>query len=83
MMINGIKIFKYLTLLASLVGVSIITVAQEKEKEKWGEGEIEKVEIEIVKERQIVLPKANRNFEKYHRALWNQLSLRSRMTLKI
>ncbi len=64
MMINGIKIFKYLTLLASLVGVSIITVAQEKEKEKWGEGEIEKVEIEIVKERQIVLPKANRNFEK-------------------
>ncbi|MBL7877065.1 MAG: hypothetical protein JNL53_15470 [Cyclobacteriaceae bacterium] len=33
-------------------------------QEEWGEGEIEKVEIEIVKERQIVLPKANRNFEK-------------------
>jgi hypothetical protein len=33
-------------------------------QEKWGEGEIEKVEIEIVKERQITLPKANRNFEK-------------------
>jgi len=33
-------------------------------QEKWGEGEIEKVEIEIVKERQIILPKANRNFEK-------------------
>lgn len=29
-----------------------------------GEGEIEKVEIEIVKERQIVLPQATRNFEK-------------------
>ena len=29
-----------------------------------GDGEIENVEIEIVKERQITLPKANRNFEK-------------------
>ena len=45
---------------------SLVSVAQEKDKpkEKWGEGEIEKVEIEIVKDRQIVLPKANRNFEK-------------------
>jgi len=34
-------------------------------QEQWeSEGEIENVEIEIVKERQIVLPKANRNFEK-------------------
>jgi hypothetical protein len=31
---------------------------------KWGEGELEDVEIEIVKERQITLPKANRTFEK-------------------
>ncbi|MBT1703461.1 hypothetical protein [Chryseosolibacter indicus] len=32
---------------------------------QWGnEGELEDVEIEIVKERQITLPKANRNFEK-------------------
>ncbi len=34
-------------------------------QEKWEEGgEIESVEIEIVKERQITLPKASRNFEK-------------------
>ncbi|MEK6783101.1 MAG: hypothetical protein AABY93_15480 [Bacteroidota bacterium] len=34
-------------------------------QEQWeSEGEIENVEIEIIKERQIVLPKANRNFEK-------------------
>jgi hypothetical protein len=32
--------------------------------EKWGEGEIEKVEIQITKEKQITLPQANRNFEK-------------------
>jgi hypothetical protein len=37
--------------------------AQEK-KDGWEEGEIESVEIEIVKERQISLPQANRNFEK-------------------
>lgn len=45
---------------AFLLGIAGNTIAQEK----WGEGEIEKVEIEIVKERQIVLPKASRNFEK-------------------
>jgi hypothetical protein len=32
--------------------------------EKEGEGEIKDVQIEIVKDRQIVLPRANRNFEK-------------------
>lgn len=37
--------------------------AQEK-WEKEGEGEIKDVQIEIVKDRQIVLPGANRNFEK-------------------
>lgn len=36
-----------------------------KNKKDWeGDGEIENVEIEIVKERQIILPKANRNFDK-------------------
>ncbi len=30
----------------------------------WNEGELESVEIDIVKERQISVPKANRNFEK-------------------
>lgn len=64
-MINkSIHTIKYFTLFACIMGFSLISMAQEKEKEKWGEGEIEKVEIEIVKERQIVLPKANRNFEK-------------------
>lgn len=33
-------------------------------QDKWEEGELDDVEIEIVKERQITLPKANRNFEK-------------------
>jgi hypothetical protein len=46
-----------------LCGVVMEASAQEK-KDKWGEGEIESVEIEIVKERQISLPPANRNFEK-------------------
>ena len=32
--------------------------------EKEGEGEIKDVEIEIIKDRQITLPRANRNFEK-------------------
>ena len=64
MMIIRINKIKYLALLAGMVGMSMNSFAQVKEKEKWGEGEIEKVEIEIVKERQIVLPKANRNFEK-------------------
>jgi hypothetical protein len=54
-------------LLTSLLWLATVSFAQQekpKEKEKWGEGEIEKVEIEIVKEREIVLPAANRNFEK-------------------
>lgn len=33
-------------------------------KKKWTDGELEDVQIEIIKERQITLPKANRNFEK-------------------
>ena len=38
--------------------------AQQPKKDWEGEGEIEDVTIEIVKERQITLPKANRNFDK-------------------
>lgn len=33
-------------------------------QDRWEQGELEDVEIEIVKERQITLPKADRNFEK-------------------
>jgi len=55
---------------ALVIAIGIIPLtslfAQEPEKKKdWEtDGEIENVEIEIVKERQITLPKANRNFEK-------------------
>ncbi|MBL7871766.1 MAG: hypothetical protein JNM78_09165 [Cyclobacteriaceae bacterium] len=41
-----------------------VAVGSSYAQEKWGEGEIEKVEIEIVKEREVTVPKANRNFEK-------------------
>lgn len=47
--------------------LTLTNFAQETQpkKENWEkEGELESVEIEIVKERQITLPKANRNFEK-------------------
>jgi hypothetical protein len=44
--------------------LSAILVAFAQQEEKWGQGEIESVQIEIVKDRQITLPKANRNFEK-------------------
>lgn len=45
------------------IGFAFTALAQE-EKDKWGEGEIQSVEIEIVKDRQITLPQANRNFDK-------------------
>jgi hypothetical protein len=35
-----------------------------QEEQQWEEGDLKDVEIEIIKERQIVLPNANRNFEK-------------------
>ena len=41
-----------------------LLLAQQKKNWEEGDGEIENVEIEIVKERQITLPKAIRNFEK-------------------
>jgi putative salt-induced outer membrane protein YdiY len=60
------NMIRYNLLFIAFSLVAIAGVAQEpvKEKPKWGEGEIEKVEIEIVKEREIVLPAAIRNFEK-------------------
>jgi len=50
-------------LLVSILLIGHSTRAQEQPT-KWGEGEIEKVEIQIVKSRQITLPQAVRNFEK-------------------
>jgi hypothetical protein len=41
----------------------IVSQAQDPKKQ-WTDGEIENVEIEIVKEREIILPAADRNFEK-------------------
>jgi hypothetical protein len=43
--------------------ISLSAYAQEPAK-TWTDGEIENVEIEIVKEREITLPSADRNFEK-------------------
>lgn len=45
-----------------LIALVIPSIAQPPEK--WGEGEIEKVEIQITKEKQITLPQASRNYEK-------------------
>jgi hypothetical protein len=46
-----------------LLWISTAAYAQDPKKD-WTDGEIENVEIEIVKEREITLPDANRNFEK-------------------
>jgi len=40
------------------------TAFSQDQKDKTGEGEIEKVEIEIVKNREVTVPQAARNFEK-------------------
>ncbi|MCW5912195.1 MAG: hypothetical protein KIT62_14065 [Cyclobacteriaceae bacterium] len=53
-----------LQLLASGLGISLTIPLQAQPPEKWSEGEIEKVEIQITKEKQITLPQANRFFEK-------------------
>lgn len=52
-----------LFLLGLFVMLTVSTYAQEPAK-TWTDGEIENVEIEIVKEREITLPGADRNFEK-------------------
>ena len=49
--------------LMMLLLVTIPSIAQDPKKQ-WTDGEIENVEIEIVKEREITLPPADRNFEK-------------------
>lgn len=50
---------KYFLLFALIIGLTTTARAQQ-----WDTGELEDVEIEIVRERQISLPRANRNFEK-------------------
>lgn len=54
-------------LLLAFTGSSLLLYAQGKDddkKKEWTDGELEDVEIEIIKEREITLPKVNRNFEK-------------------
>lgn len=59
------KIVDTIVLILLLISGSILFLTVPvAAQEKWGEGEIETVEVEIVKEKQIVLPKANRSFEK-------------------
>ena len=66
-----------ITLFCSL---SFFQVAAQDPQREWTEGgELENVEIEIVKEREITLPPANRNFEKVPPR--SPLSLRSPTTL--
>ncbi len=61
---HPIQLVKYLAITClALVFASVSAMAQET-WEQEGEGEIKNVEIEIVKDRKIVLPQASRNFEK-------------------
>ena len=50
-------------LLAGCLFIAVKGHAQDPKK-TWTDGEIENMEIEIVKEREIILPEADRNFEK-------------------
>jgi hypothetical protein len=66
-----IRLMKELKTLTTPVGVSLVFLlcsidmnAQDPKKQWTEDGEIENVEIEIIKEREITLPPANRNFEK-------------------
>src|SRR5688572_4957656 len=54
-----VKRYFWMLVLTVIAWPQMHAVAQE-----WGEGELDAVEIEIVRERQITLPKASRNFEK-------------------
>ena len=56
------KVIKF-SLLGICLFLTLAAKAQEPAK-TWTDGEIENVEIEIVKEREITLPSAERNFEK-------------------
>jgi hypothetical protein len=49
---------------STLILIGIVWLSQVSVYAQGGEGELDDVEIEIVKERQITLPKANRNFER-------------------
>ena len=55
-----------ITVLTVAIFFSVLSLRAQQQKPKdWeGEGELEDVTIEIVKERQVTVPKANRNFEK-------------------
>src|SRR5688572_27886184 len=66
-----VRLMKALRILMIPVGMSFVFLlgssdarAQDPKKQWTEDGEIENVEIEIVKEREITLPQANRNFEK-------------------
>lgn len=61
-----IPVTRYIKLSSLVLGALLFLVPTlGLAQEQWeSEGEIENVEIEIIKERQIVLPKASRNFEK-------------------
>ncbi len=51
-------------LIASLVMFAVLGAFGQETWEKEGEGEIKDLEIELTKERQLTLPRANRYFEK-------------------
>jgi hypothetical protein len=44
--------------------IVVLTIQNKSFGQEWDGGDLEDVEIEIIKERQITLPQANRNFEK-------------------
>jgi hypothetical protein len=46
------------------IAIFLLTISWTHAQKEWDSGEIKDVEIEIVKDRQIVLPKANRLFDK-------------------
>ena len=64
MMIAKMKVTAML-FMRMLFIITVVLVIQNKSfGQDWDEGELEDLEIEIIKERQITLPQANRNFEK-------------------
>ena len=64
---RGITAFSVVHFLMGFILFLSINSFHANAQEQWekeGEGEIKDVEIEIIKDRQITLPRANRNFEK-------------------